>query len=140
MINIKLNYPYLIKMLETIQLCANKWDLAHLKMLSTNYSFTNHMIYIYIYIYKQNLALNNKYGLICHKTQWNQSTTFLLSHFPYQPIISTNSLHSSSSSSSCHAASTDLSYPLSSLVYRPLLLGGLPGYILYWHTAVVYRF
>ena len=35
-------------------------------MLPTNYSFTN---YIYIYIYKQDLALKNLQGLICHKTQ-----------------------------------------------------------------------
>ena len=33
-------------------------------MLPTNYPFIN-----YIYIYKQNLPLNNPEGLICHKTQ-----------------------------------------------------------------------
>ena len=49
------------------QLCANKSALVGLKILSTNYAFTN-----YIYI-KQDLALNNLQGVICHKTQ--QTTT-----------------------------------------------------------------
>ena len=44
------------------------------------------------------------------------------------------------SSSSCHAASTDLPGPLAIRPYRPSLLGGLQGYILYRHKAVVYRF
>ena len=38
------------------------------KIFPTNYSFTNHNL-IYIYIYKQDLALNNLYVLICYKTQ-----------------------------------------------------------------------
>ena len=29
-------------------LCANKWDLARLKMLFANYLFTNHVYLIYI--------------------------------------------------------------------------------------------
>ena len=37
------------------------------KMLPTNYLFTNH-IYL-IYMYKQDLALNNLPRLVCHKTQ-----------------------------------------------------------------------
>ena len=42
---------YKIAILETIQLCANKWSLTHLKVkLPTNYLLTNY-IYIYIYIY-----------------------------------------------------------------------------------------
>ena len=50
----------------TIQLYGKK----NVKMLSTNSVFTN---YIYlIYMYKQNLALNNLQWLICHKTQPNQ--------------------------------------------------------------------
>ena len=44
---------------------AQKWALTRLKMLSTNYAFTNH---IYIYKYKQELALFNLQWLICHKT------------------------------------------------------------------------
>ena len=44
---------------------ANKWALSRLKMLPPNYSLTN---YIYIYIYKHDLALNNRQRLICHKT------------------------------------------------------------------------
>ena len=35
------------------------------KMLPTNYLFTNHMFNIYMY--KQDLALNNQQGLICYK-------------------------------------------------------------------------
>ena len=46
-------------------LCTNKWALGRLKMLPTNYSFTNH---IYIYM-EGDLALNNLQGLICCKTQ-----------------------------------------------------------------------
>ena len=51
------------------------------KMLPTNNLFTNHM---YIWrescVYKEDLALNNLQGLICHKTQLIQ-----ISHnnFPY---------------------------------------------------------
>ena len=40
------------------------------EMLPTNYSLTNH-IYL-IYVYKEDLALNNLQGLICHKTKPNQ--------------------------------------------------------------------
>ena len=47
-------------------LCANKLALAHLKMLSTKYSFTNHINNVYMY--KEDLVLNNIQGLICHKT------------------------------------------------------------------------
>ena len=45
-------------------------------MLATNYSLTNH-----IYIYKQDLALNDPQGFICHKTRPNQKT------FPYISFI-----------------------------------------------------
>ena len=49
----------------------NYYDQSRFKMLPTNYLFTNHThphTYIYIYIYiKQDLALNNLQGLICHK-------------------------------------------------------------------------
>ena len=38
------------------------------KILPANYQLTNH-IYIYIYIYKQDLVLNNQRRLICHKIQ-----------------------------------------------------------------------
>ena len=50
------------------------------------------------------------------------------------------SLYVSTSSSSCRAASTDLPYLLSPPVYCPLLPGGLQGYVLYQHRAVVYGF
>ena len=43
-------------------------------MLSSNYLFTN---YIYIYIYKQDLALNNIQRLICHKKH-NQLTIYYI--------------------------------------------------------------
>ena len=46
-----------------------------LKLLPTNYSFTNN-IYL-IYIYKHDLALNNPQGLICHKTLTNKPTMHL---------------------------------------------------------------
>ena len=47
-------------------LSANKCALARLKMLPTDYLFAN---YTYlIYMYKQDLALNNLQELICHKT------------------------------------------------------------------------
>ena len=44
--------------------------------------------------------------------------------------------HNSFLSSLGCTASMDLTTHL----YRPLLPGGLPGYILYWHRAVVNRF
>ena len=70
----KQNYECQIAILETIYLCVNKSALAHLKILSTNYSFTNH-IYL-MYLYKQDLALNNLQVSICHKTQlMNQPKT-----------------------------------------------------------------
>ena len=47
--------------------CANKWASACFKMFPTNYPFTNHISRIYTY--KQDLALNNQQGLICHKIQ-----------------------------------------------------------------------
>ena len=64
--------------IELLVLHSNTWN--HLtvckqmscglfKMLLRKYLFTNN-IYIYIYIYiKQELALNNLQGLVCHKTQ-----------------------------------------------------------------------
>ena len=48
---------------------VQKISSGTLKMLSTN-DFTNR-IYL-IYMYKQDLALNNLQWLICHKTQPNQ--------------------------------------------------------------------
>ena len=45
------------------------------KMLASNYSYTNN-IYI-IYVYKQDLTLNNLQGLICHKTQLTITKFFL---------------------------------------------------------------
>ena len=52
----------------------NKLVLAHLKiMLPTIYSLTNH-----IYdINKQDLTFNNSHGLICYKTQPNQTKPIL---------------------------------------------------------------
>ena len=41
-------------------------------------------IYIYIYVYKQHLALNKLHGLICHKTQ---STVCLCLKSPYHPYF-----------------------------------------------------
>ena len=46
------------------------------KMLSIKYLLTNH-IYL-IYMYKQDMALNNLQGLICHKTQPINLNTMLL--------------------------------------------------------------
>ena len=46
-----------------------------LKMLPTNYSFTN-PIYL-IYMYKEDLTLNNLQRLICHKTT-NQPTAVFI--------------------------------------------------------------
>ena len=42
--------------------------------------------YIYIYIYKQDFALNNPQRLICHKTQPNQTTNQILKPFNYVQI------------------------------------------------------
>ena len=41
-----------------------------LKMFPTNYSLRNQIFDIYVY--EQDFALNNLYGLICHKIQPNQ--------------------------------------------------------------------
>ena len=41
------------------------------KMLPTNYSFINYIFNMY----KQNLALNNLLGLLCHKNQHNKYKT-----------------------------------------------------------------
>ena len=47
-----------------------KRALAHLRTLSIKYVYKS---YIYlIYMYKEDLALNNLQWLICHKTQPNQ--------------------------------------------------------------------
>ena len=63
---VKLNNWYYITVLETIELRAKKKKkrraLACLEILTKNYSFANH-------IYKQDLALDNIKGLICHKIQ-----------------------------------------------------------------------
>ena len=68
MTNIKRNYFCWVTTIDTIELCANKWVLSRLKMLLTKRSLIN-----MIYIYKQDLALNNPLGLICHKTQPKQT-------------------------------------------------------------------
>ena len=46
---------------------CKKWAQAHLKMLSTKGLYKSYIFNIYMYI--QDLALNNVQGLICHKTQ-----------------------------------------------------------------------
>ena len=52
-------------------MCAKKMSPGFCKKLSpTNYSFTNH-IYL-IYMYQQNLALNNQKVLISFKNTTNQ--------------------------------------------------------------------
>ena len=43
-------------------------------MFPTNYTLTNHQ-YIVEKIYKQNLALNNQYGLMYHITKSNRTKT-----------------------------------------------------------------
>ena len=43
------------------------------KMLTTNYSFRNH-VYL-IYVYKEDLVLNNQQGLIYHKIHLNNYLT-----------------------------------------------------------------
>ena len=45
------------------------------KMLPTNYSFRNH-IYL-IYLYEQDLTINNLQELICHKTHPTNQPKFL---------------------------------------------------------------
>ena len=74
-------------------LTGYKWFLAYLKMLSTNYLFTNHIFNIY----KEDMALNNLQGLICHKKNnqpWKKKDkdTFILkslfwgSRLFYRPV------------------------------------------------------
>ena len=46
-------------------------QISQFKMLPTNYLFTND-IYL-IYMYNQDLTLKDLQGLICHKTQPNQT-------------------------------------------------------------------
>ena len=54
-----------------------KWVPAHLRMLSKKCVYKS---YIYlIYMYKEDLALNNLQRLICHKTQLNQYNKIALS-------------------------------------------------------------
>ena len=54
-----------------------------LKMLATNYSFTHHL-YV-IFMYKQNLTLNNLQGMIWRKTQpTNQPSMHHLSTQPFK--------------------------------------------------------
>ena len=45
-----------------------KWTHTHLKMLSVKCLFKFYLIYMY----KEDLALSNLQGFICHKTQPNQ--------------------------------------------------------------------
>ena len=40
-------------------------------MLLRKYIHKSYLVYIYIYIYEEDLALNNLQWLICHKTQPN---------------------------------------------------------------------
>ena len=50
-------------------MCEKKWAKDRLKML-----FTKCLEIIYlIYMYKKDLALNNRQWLICHKTKVNQT-------------------------------------------------------------------
>ena len=68
--------PFNCKQMKPLVFDCNTWNhLIECKQrspgswknfLSTNNLFTN---YIYIYIYKQDLALNNLQGLVCRKTQ-----------------------------------------------------------------------
>ena len=64
-----LNCDCYIAILETISLCAKKMS-SGLFINVTNKMFTNHLICMY----KEDLALNNRQWLICHKTQPNQTT------------------------------------------------------------------
>ena len=50
--------------------CEKKWAQSSLKCLQQN-AFTNH-IYL-IYVYKEDVVLNNLQWLICHKTKQNQT-------------------------------------------------------------------
>ena len=62
MINSKKNHSYLIEISETIEL-YKKWAQACLKMLSTKCVKKS---YIFIYMYKKHLALNDLQCLMCH--------------------------------------------------------------------------
>ena len=77
---------------------ANKWALAHLKiMLSTKYSLINH-IYMCVCVcvggggsvYKLDLVLNNPQGLTSHKIQPNQTKQFSNSQYCCQGYKMTN--------------------------------------------------
>ena len=63
-------------------LTVQKRAQAHLRILSTKFI---HKSYIYlVYMYKQDLTLNNLQGLICHKTQLNE--TYII-HLIYSYLI-----------------------------------------------------
>ena len=67
-----------IAVLESIWLCANKRTLARLKVLPTNYLFTNHIYSLY----KQDLNLDNLLALIYCKTKPNQTICWWKVKFP----------------------------------------------------------
>ena len=50
MTDAKLKCTCYITILETIQLCANKQSLVHLKILSKKYAFTSHISNICMYV------------------------------------------------------------------------------------------
>ena len=73
----KIMINYVSKQMTDVKLWllySSTWNyLIMLKKGHLQNVFTNH-IYL-IYMYEQELALNNLQGLICHKTQTNQTIT-----------------------------------------------------------------
>ena len=63
----------MLAILKTILLCAKNDPCLIQKLLPKNSSFINHIDLIYMY--KQNLQLNNSQGLICSKTQQTNQPT-----------------------------------------------------------------
>ena len=53
----------------------------------TNKMFRNHLFDIYIYMYKNDLALNNLQWLICHKTKPRIIVSYLKPYYCVQIIF-----------------------------------------------------
>ena len=99
-------------------------------------------LYIYIYICKQDLALNNLQWLIYHKTEPSFKSKITFKRIPHKSYmyilfncVQTNHYHHVAPS-----ARIFLTLSLTTPPYRPLFLAGFPGYIQYQHRAAACMF
>ena len=64
-----------LKMLHYMRITCKPMKSCSYKIIPTKYSFRN--LWLNVYTYRQNLALNNLQRLICHKTQITNQTNYM---------------------------------------------------------------